>query len=118
MTDAEIRSKLGQLTDPELGISFDRLGLIRSVLTTSDAIKIDVQLPTPAYPRRERIGDLIASTLGSSAGSRKIDVVYSWQVLGRETGGKIGLRIKNVVAVGSGKEASAKARRPRRWPTA
>lgn len=50
MTDAEIRSKLGQLTDPELGISFDRLGLIRSVLTTSDAIKIDVQLPTPAYP--------------------------------------------------------------------
>lgn len=109
MTDAEIRSKLGQLTDPELGISFDRLGLIRSVLTTSDAIKIDVQLPTPAYPRRERIGDLIASTLGSSAGSRKIDVVYSWQVLGRETGGKIGLRIKNVVAVGSGKGGVGKS---------
>lgn len=109
MTDAEIRSKLGQLTDPELGISFDRLGLIRSVLTTPDAIKVEVQLPTPAYPSRERIGDLIASTLGSSAGGQKIDVTYSWQVLGRETGGKIGLRIKNVVAVGSGKGGVGKS---------
>lgn len=109
MTDAEIRSKLGQLTDPELEISFDRLGLIRSVQTTSDAIKIEVQLPTPAYPKRERLGDLIASALGSSAGSRRVDVTYSWQVLGRETGGKIGLRIKNVVAVGSGKGGVGKS---------
>ena len=109
MTDAEIRSKLGQLTDPELEISFDRLGLIRSVQTTSDAIKIEVQLPTPAYPKRERLGDLIASALGSSAGGRRVDVTYSWQVLGRETGGKIGLRIKNVVAVGSGKGGVGKS---------
>ncbi len=109
MTDAEIRSKLGQLTDPELEISFDRLGLIRSVQTTADAIKIEVQLPTPAYPKRERIGNLIASALGSSTGGRRVDVTYSWQVLGRETGGKIGLRIKNVVAVGSGKGGVGKS---------
>ena len=51
MTDADVRAKLGQLTDPELGISFDRLGLIRSVQTTTDAIKIDVQLPTPEIGR-------------------------------------------------------------------
>lgn len=109
MTDAEIHKQLGQLTDPELAISFDRLGLIRSVQTTPDVIKIVVQLPTPAYPGRERIGDLIAGALGHSAGERKIDVTYAWQVLGRETGGKIGLRIKNVVAVGSGKGGVGKS---------
>lgn len=109
MTDAEIRTKLGQLADPELGISLDRMGMIRSVQTTTDAIKIDVQLPTPAYPNRERIGELIRSTIGGSVDGRKIDVAYSWQVLGRETGGKIGLRIKNVIAVGSGKGGVGKS---------
>ena len=103
MTDADIRAKLRSLIDPELGLTYDRLGLIESVQTTSDAIKIGVQLPTPAYPGRERIGEAIGSALSSSAEGRKIDVTYSWTVLGRETGGKIGLRIKNVVAVGSGK---------------
>ena len=109
MTDADVRAKLGQLTDPELGISFDRLGLIRSVQSTTDAIKIEVQLPTPAYPGRDRIGAAICSVLSSSAGGRKIDVTYSWHVIGRETGGKIGLRIKNVIAVGSGKGGVGKS---------
>ena len=109
MTDADIRAKLRSLIDPELGLTYDRLGLIESVQTTSDAIKIGVQLPTPAYPGRERIGEAIGSALSSSAEGRKIDVTYSWTVLGRETGGKIGLRIKNVVAVGSGKGGVGKS---------
>ncbi len=109
MTDADIRAKLRSLIDPELGLTYDRLGLIGSVQTTSDTIKIGVQLPTPAYPGCERIGEAIGSALSSSADGRKIDVTYSWQVLGRETGGKIGLRIKNVVAVGSGKGGVGKS---------
>ena len=109
MTDADIRAKLRSLIDPELGLTYDRLGLIGSVQTTSDAIKIGVQLPTPAYPGRERIGEAIRSALSGSADARPVDVTYSWQVLGRETGGKIGLRIKNVVAVGSGKGGVGKS---------
>ena len=109
MTDTDIRATLSQLTDPELGVSFDRLGLINSVQVTSDAIRIDVNLPTPAYPGRERIGDLIGSALRGSASGRKIDVSYSWSVIGKETGGKIGLRIKNVIAVGSGKGGVGKS---------
>ena len=109
MTDTDIRATLGKLTDPELGVTFDRLGLINSVQVTSDAIQIDVKLPTPAYPGRERIGDLIGSALRGSASGRKIDVSYSWSVIGKETGGKIGLRIKNVIAVGSGKGGVGKS---------
>lgn len=109
MTDAEIRSRLGSLADPELGLSFDRLSLIKSVSVAPDSIKIDVQLPTPAYPDRERIGDLVRSALASLADKRTVDVTYSWQVLGKETGGKIGLRVKNVVAVGSGKGGVGKS---------
>lgn len=109
MTDTEIRAKLAPLTDPALGMTFDRLGLIKSAATTPDAVKVEVQLPTPAYPGRERIGQLIQSALSGSAGVRRIDVGYSWKVLGRETGGKIGLRVKNVVAVGSGKGGVGKS---------
>ncbi|MFM9965038.1 MAG: P-loop NTPase [Planctomycetaceae bacterium] len=109
MTDAEIRAKLRSLIDPELGLTFDRLGLIGSVQTSTDSIKVRVQLPTPAYPARERIGDAICSALSGSGDARSIDVTYSWHVLGRETGGKIGLRIKNVVAVGSGKGGVGKS---------
>ena len=83
--------------------------MIKSVQLTSDVIKLDVQLPTPAYPGRERIGQLIESALSGSVGGRKVEVSYSWSVLGKETGGKIGLRIKNVIAVGSGKGGVGKS---------
>ncbi len=109
MTEIEIRAKLGSLIEPELGLSFDRMGLINIVQITADAIKIDVQLPTPAYPGRDRLGDAIASTLYAVSADRKVEVTYSWKVLGKETGGKIGLRIKNVIAVGSGKGGVGKS---------
>lgn len=109
MTDSEIRSRLATLTDPELGLTFDRLSLIKSAEVTPDEICIEVQLPTPAYPARERIGDLIQSTLKPSAGGRTVNVAYSWHVIGKETGGKIGLRVKNVIAVGSGKGGVGKS---------
>jgi ATP-binding protein involved in chromosome partitioning len=109
MTDADIRSKLSQLHDPELDMAFDRLDLVRSVNVTSDKIAVDVQLPTPAYPGRERIGALIASALSGAASGSRIEVTYSHKVIGRETGGKIGLRVKNVVSVGSGKGGVGKS---------
>ena len=109
MTEADLRKKLGTLIDPEIGLSFDRVGLINSVQVTSDTVRIDVQLPTPAYPGQERIGDLIGSALSDSLSGRKLEVSYSWKVIGKETGGKIGLRVKNVVAVGSGKGGVGKS---------
>ncbi len=109
MTETDIRAKLGSLIEPELGLSYDRLGLISTVQITADSIKIDVQLPTPAYPGRERIGDAIGTALYAVSAARKVDVTYSWKVLGKETGGKIGLRIKNVIAVGSGKGGVGKS---------
>jgi ATP-binding protein involved in chromosome partitioning len=109
MTDAEIRAKLLTLNDPELGLPFDRLGLIDSVQTTTDAVQVEVKLPTPAYPNRERIGELIGTALSGMLGSRKLKVSYSSKVLGRETGGKIGLRVQNVIAVGSGKGGVGKS---------
>lgn len=109
MTEADIRSRLSQLRDPALSLTFDQMGLIRAVQVTSDTVRVEVQLPTPAYPGRERIGDLICSALAGQTGGRKVDVTYSSQVLGKETGGKIGLRVKNVVAVGSGKGGVGKS---------
>lgn len=109
MTEADLRKKLGTLTDPELGLSFDRVGLIDTVQVTPEAVRICVQLPTPAYPSRERIGDLIAASLSDTLGGRKLETSYSWKVIGKETGGKIGLRVKNVVAVGSGKGGVGKS---------
>lgn len=109
MTELDIRAKLGSLVEPELGLTYDRLGLINTVQIAADAIKIDVQLPTPAYPGRDRIGDAISTALYSASTDRKVEVTYSWKVLGKETGGKIGLRIKNVIAVGSGKGGVGKS---------
>jgi len=109
MTELDIRAKLGSLVEPELGLAYDRLGLINTIQITADTIKIDVQLPTPAYPGRERIGDAICTALYALSTDRKVDVTYSWKVLGKETGGKIGLRIKNVIAVGSGKGGVGKS---------
>ncbi|MFT5324550.1 MAG: ATP-binding protein involved in chromosome partitioning, partial [Planctomycetaceae bacterium] len=72
--------------------------------------EVGIELPTPAYPGQERITDAInAAIQGASAGAPAAKVTFSWVVKGKETGGKIGLRVKNVIAVGSGKGGVGKS---------
>jgi ATP-binding protein involved in chromosome partitioning len=111
ISEAAIIDCAGRVTDPELGRSFaDAHMLTGATVESAGDIHVQVELPTPAYPGRERITDAIAAAIKEkfpAAGPVSVD--YSWKVCGKDSGGSIGLRCKNVIAVGSGKGGVGKS---------
>lgn len=110
-TEANIISSLEAIPDPELGRSLGELQMIDGVtVSPSGAVEARIELLTPAYPGRERITEAVRSALAEKfPDAGPVDVVYSWNVRGKESGGSIGLKCKNVIAVGSGKGGVGKS---------
>ena len=111
LTESAILDALKDVNDPEIGRTLSELGMLKRAAANDDgSVSIDVDLPTPAYPKRERIADAIKSTISeklSDAGA--VNVTFSSTVKGVESGGNIGLNVKNVIAVGSGKGGVGKS---------
>lgn len=110
VNEAQVRESLRAVNDPEIGRSLTDLDMLGKVTVEQGTASVEVVLPTPAYPRRERIGESIAAVLkGKFSDLKEVRVGYSWKVKGKESGGAIGLRVKNVIAVGSGKGGVGKS---------
>lgn len=111
MNESELRSCVETVSDPEFGRSLGELGMVREATVSPDgSAKVSIELPTPAYPDQERIADAInAAIKAQNPDVPDAKVSFDWVVKGKETGGKIGLRVKNVIAVGSGKGGVGKS---------
>jgi ATP-binding protein involved in chromosome partitioning len=110
MNAEELKPIVESVEDPEIGRTLGELGMVKKVEVNSGTPTIEIELPTPAYPESERITAAIRDAIKEkSQGSPNAEVTYSWNVRGLESGGKIGLRVKNVIAVGSGKGGVGKS---------
>ena len=110
LTEAQVLQKVQGLKDPEIGRSLGDLDMLKGVQIAGNAVTVKVELPTPAYPRRERITEAIRSVVQQeSPDANPVDVEFSSVVRGNMSGGAIGLRAKNVIAVGSGKGGVGKS---------
>ena len=109
-TEAEVLQRVRSVKDPEIGRSLGDLDMTRGAAIAGDTATVKIELPTPAYPRRERISDSIRSAILSAHPDIKtVNVEFTAVVRGKMTGGAIGLRAKNVIAVGSGKGGVGKS---------
>jgi len=108
LTEQSVREAVSQVRDPEIGRSLGELTMVRDIQVSGTTAKIGIELPTPAYPDRERITNAIKQAV-TAQGASAVDVDYSWAVRGKGTGGAIGLNVKNVIAVGSGKGGVGKS---------
>lgn len=110
-TSAAVESVIGRLIDPEIGQSLSELKMVRSVrVGDSGAIDVALELPTPAYPDRDRLARSVKEAIAAAhPGSPPAEVSFSWKVRGTDAGGRIGLRVHNVIAVGSGKGGVGKS---------
>lgn len=108
--ETTIRNSLAGLADPELGRTLGDLRMLKEISVAGDRCTVVVNLPTPAYPDRERITTAITQQLASVAPQLKqVTVNYVSTVQGKNSGGKIGMKVKNVIAVGSGKGGVGKS---------
>ena len=110
MIDAELNTLVESIDDPELGRSLGELRMVRTCTFTDGAARVEIELPTTAYPAPERITDRVCELVTQrwpEVGS--VDVTLTPVVRGTNSGGKIGLRIANVICVGSGKGGVGKS---------
>ena len=110
MNDSELKACLESVVDPELGRPLGELGMLKQAANIDGTPRVGIELPTPAYPGQDRFQGLVDDAIRSQFGdtpSAQLDI--TWNVKGNESGGKIGLRVKNVIAVGSGKGGVGKS---------
>lgn len=111
LSEAAVVTAVNALNDPELGNSLGNAKMVLGAdVSDSGAVTVRIELPTPAYPQRERITNAVQEAVKKSCPTAAdVTVDYSWKVKGKESGGAIGLRCKNVIAVGSGKGGVGKS---------
>jgi len=111
VTSEQVLESLRGIADPELGKSLGELKMLKGAeLRDGGSVCVEVDLPTPAYPDRDRIGGAIRERLSADfPGLDKVDVEYTSNVRGKMSGGSIGLSVKNIIAVGSGKGGVGKS---------
>ncbi|MBI3860942.1 MAG: Mrp/NBP35 family ATP-binding protein [Planctomycetia bacterium] len=111
ITESQVRESLKAVNDPEIGRSLVDLDMVGPIeIGAGNAVSATIHLPTPAYPRRERISQAIQAVLSAKIpGIGHVDVKFDAHVKGKQSGGAIGLRAQNVIAVGSGKGGVGKS---------
>ena len=110
MSEEQVRAALNEIVDPELGKSIVSSRMLKDITVGDGTARVEIGLPTPAYPGVERIGTAVREAIeGKVSGISAVEVSYSSAVLGKESGGNIGLRVKNIIAVGSGKGGVGKS---------
>jgi len=104
MNDTDLRQQVASVTEPHLGRTLGDLNMVSDVAVVGEQPRVTITLPVTAYPGLERLEGLVREAIGGDA-----DVVFERAVRGSNSGGKIGLRIANVICVGSGKGGVGKS---------
>jgi ATP-binding protein involved in chromosome partitioning len=109
-TAEEIKSLVSQVVDPELGRSLGDLRQIPDVKCDESTVTVDIEMLTPAYPHPDRLKTEVEKQLAGAVGEgQTLHVVLRPAVRGKNSGGRIGLNVGNVIAVGSGKGGVGKS---------
>lgn len=106
----QVRSVVSQIEDPELHRSLGELRMLRDVVLEGSTVIVKLTLPTPAYPAPERLEQLIRQRVGVLLDAdQTLQVELQSEVRGKDAGGRVGLKIHNIIAVGSGKGGVGKS---------
>jgi ATP-binding protein involved in chromosome partitioning len=111
LREAEVSKAIQGIVDPEIGRTLGQLEMVKGVgIDAKGGLRVEIDLPTPAYPHRERITQAIEKAIGGAqASAAPINVTFSSKVRGKNAGGTLGLSVANIIAVGSGKGGVGKS---------
>ena len=104
-TPADPVAAVRAVVDPALGKSLGELNAVASVGVNGEAASVVLAPPMVLHPMREELERRVREALDDDAAA----VTFEPKVIGAAGGGRLGLRVKNVVAVGSGKGGVGKS---------
>ncbi|MGC3998304.1 MAG: Mrp/NBP35 family ATP-binding protein [Anaeromyxobacter sp.] len=101
---------LKKVMDPELHRDLVSLGMIKDLAVSGEAVKLKVELTTPACPLKDTIGKDVEAAL-RGAGFTKVEISWGAQVRAAPGAaqGQLTPGVKNIVLVGAGKGGVGKS---------
>lgn len=110
VNEEAVRSALARVLDPELDRDLVTLDRIKDVTVTDNTVQLQVLLPTPAYPHRERLEAEIQEVVASVPGVGSVSLTFDAEVLADGRARPLmEAPVRNAVAIGSGKGGVGKS---------
>jgi ATP-binding protein involved in chromosome partitioning len=110
MDDRAALEALKKVMDPELHRDLVSLGMVKDLVVDGDAVRLKVELTTPACPLKDTIGKDVEAAL-RAAGARKVEISWGAQVRAAPGAAQSQLTpgVKNIILVGAGKGGVGKS---------
>ncbi len=109
ITNEQVIERLRTVNDPELHKDLVTLGMVKHVSINGGAVRVHVELTTPACPLKDRIATDVTTAVKQISGVESVELEWSAQVRSSRTPGQILPNVKNIVAVGAGKGGVGKS---------
>jgi ATP-binding protein involved in chromosome partitioning len=109
VTEAAVIEQLRTVQDPELHKDLVTLNMIKQVAIDGSAVRVHVELTTPACPMKETIARDVTGAVQRVDGVSKVDIEWSAQVR-QHAPTQVSLPgVKHIIAVGAGKGGVGKS---------
>ena len=110
LTEDQVLGELGKVLDPDLKKDIVSLGFIRNLSIDNGAVAFDINLTTPACPVKDQLRDEAARLVQALPGVGDVKVNMTAEVRSSPQTGKGALsKVRNIVAIGSGKGGVGKS---------
>ncbi len=110
MDDRAALEALRKVMDPELHRDLVSLGMVKDLRVEGDAVRVRVELTTPACPLKDTIGRDVEAAL-RGVGFKRVEISWGAQVRAAPGAAEGGLTpgVKNIILVGAGKGGVGKS---------
>jgi ATP-binding protein involved in chromosome partitioning len=111
LTDAQLRSHLSQLMDPNTDTDFISSGALRSVSIVDGNVALELRLSYPAERCKAMLAELVRAHLLRDPRVLAAVVEISWAVHAHQVQGELAVlpKVKHIIAVASGKGGVGKS---------
>lgn len=108
-TAEQLRILVSNVVEPVTERPLGELKMVRDTFVNGTDARVKIELPTPAYPASKELESRIRQRIQFAASELQPRIELHSTVRGRDSGGRIGLNVHNVIAVGSGKGGVGKS---------
>ncbi|MCA9008953.1 MAG: Mrp/NBP35 family ATP-binding protein [Planctomycetaceae bacterium] len=108
-TAEQLKTLVSNVIEPCTEKPLGDLRMIRDTFVNGTDARVRIDLPTPAYPAAKQLEELIRQRIAFAASELVPRIELHSTVRGKDAGGRIGLNVHNIIAVGSGKGGVGKS---------
>ncbi|SEK76207.1 ATP-binding protein involved in chromosome partitioning [Stigmatella aurantiaca] len=114
VSERDVLAAMSKVIDPELHVDLVKAGMVKDIRISGDAVKLKIELTTPACPMKGKIQADTEAALKAVPGLKSFELEWGAQV--RATGGAgqgpgqaLLPGVKNIILVGAGKGGVGKS---------